>query len=145
MWLWLWRMVTRDRWQVHMQHVTHDTWRILIILLFCARFLVLVLWYYRHYPHISRDSVSPVCALFWYNLETPWYCIVGSGSAGAVSQNPANSVVCQIIVLCVMELLVFCKALKSLIGSWLIGVFCVMHYSATYISQQSVFCSADCW
>ena len=70
--------MTCDTW-----HVTHDTW-------FSSSSLLSVrlqlFWYWYFYPHKSRDSVSPVCRIYFNNQDfrlnifTPKQCKLQNNS-----------------------------------------------------------------
>ena len=50
--------VTGDTW-----HVKCDTWHVYFL-------IFLFSWYWCYYPHRSRDSVSPVCRIFWWGSSS---------------------------------------------------------------------------
>ena len=62
--LWLLALVTCDRWQVTPDtwQVTGDTWHLTKKK---KKIFYLFFWYQWYYPHMSRDSVSPICGVFF--------------------------------------------------------------------------------
>ena len=61
-----WHM-TCDMW-----HLTQDTWQMKFFLLLYLSVWFCLSWYWSYYPHASRDSVSPVCGIFFIKKYWKW-------------------------------------------------------------------------